>query len=63
MKAPIIMTITWNVDGSVNVVGPIKNKILSYGMLEAAKDAVRKYEIPHIKIPDEQLKNLLKEDL
>ena len=30
-------------DGSINVNGPVGNKTLCYGMLEAAKDAVRDY--------------------
>ncbi len=31
-------------DGSVNVSGPLTDKILCYGMLEAARDAIRDYK-------------------
>lgn len=31
-------------DGNVIVAGPIDDKILCYGMLEAAKDAVRQHK-------------------
>jgi hypothetical protein len=29
--------------GQVNVTGPVDNKVLCFGLLEAAKDAVREY--------------------
>ena len=31
-------------DGNVDVQGPIANKVLCYGLLERAKDAIRTYE-------------------
>lgn len=37
------LTITMNEKGEVNVTGPIENKILSYGMLECAKQAIANY--------------------
>ncbi len=30
-------------DGRIQVSGPIGNKVLAYGMIEAAKDAIRVY--------------------
>lgn len=30
-------------DGSVQVQGPIQNRMLCYGLLEAAKDAIRRH--------------------
>lgn len=30
-------------DGKIAIEGPIDNKVLCYGLLEAAKDAVRKH--------------------
>lgn len=38
------LTITFNPDGTVQVRGPLNNKVLCYGMLEAARDAVRDFE-------------------
>ena len=35
------LTITVLPDGHVEVEGPIDNKVLCYGMLECAKDAIR----------------------
>lgn len=32
-------------DGGVSIVGPIKDKILSYGMLESAKEAIQEYHL------------------
>jgi hypothetical protein len=37
------MTIEIQPDGSVAVSGPLGSKMICYGMLEAAKDAVREY--------------------
>ena len=49
-------------DGRVNVNGPIGNKTLCYGMLEAAKDAIRDYVAknasPIVHAPAEALKGL-----
>ena len=33
-------------NGSVQVTGPIGNRALCYGILEAAKDAIRNYVVP-----------------
>jgi hypothetical protein len=44
MPNPIAtLTITLNDDASVGVNGPIENRMLVYGMLEMAKDAVTKF--------------------
>ena len=37
------LIITMSPSGSVSVTGPIANKAICYGMLEAAKDAIREY--------------------
>lgn len=39
----IRLVIEMNAQGGISVNGPINNKALCYGMLEAAKDAVRDY--------------------
>ena len=39
----IELKITMSPSGQVQVTGPIQNKMLCYGMLEAAKDAVRDF--------------------
>lgn len=33
-------------DGQVVVSGPVANKILSYGMIESARDAIANYKAP-----------------
>jgi hypothetical protein len=45
--------------GQINVNGPVGNKILCYGMLDLAKDAIRDYVgksplilVPEIKFPN-----------
>jgi len=48
------MTITLNANGSVSINGPINNKILCYGLLEAARKALDDYipqDRPEILIP------------
>ena len=55
-EQPIIqMVITFNSNtGSVQVVGPINNRTLSYGMLEMAKEAIydlKEKNKPQIQIP------------
>jgi hypothetical protein len=35
------LTITIEDDGRINVNGPINDKLLSYGMLECARDAIK----------------------
>jgi len=37
------LLVKYNADGSVSVNGPINDRLLCYGMLEMAKDAVRDY--------------------
>ena len=37
------LVITFCEDGSVRADGPLNNKLLSYGLLESAKDIVRNY--------------------
>ena len=39
----IVLTITMQPDGEIQISGPLGNKVLCYGMIEAAKDAVRDY--------------------
>lgn len=39
----VVITVTFTPDGNVNVSGPIENKVLCYGLLEMAKDAIRRY--------------------
>ena len=33
---------------NVSVTGPLQNKVLCYGMLEMAKDAIRQAEMPRV---------------
>jgi len=41
-SATLTLTITFDqMSGAVNVQGPVENALVCYGMLEAAKDAVR----------------------
>lgn len=40
------IVITLREDGSLNVNGPLANKLLCYGMLEQARDVVRNFEEP-----------------
>jgi hypothetical protein len=42
-KPRAVMTIIWNADGSVTVNGPIKDKIVCYGLLDCARDAIRDF--------------------
>ena len=37
------MTITMTEDGQVKVDGPIANKLLSYALLECARDCIKAY--------------------
>lgn len=37
-------------DGRVTVSGPIDNKLLCYGLLESAKDAIRDYIVANAKL-------------
>lgn len=42
---PITLTIRIMPDLSCQVQGPINDKILSYGMIESAKDVIREYHL------------------
>lgn len=46
------ITITMTPEGQINVSGAITNKVMAYGLLEAAKDAIRDFHAkqtgPHI---------------
>jgi hypothetical protein len=44
--AKATITIVLRIDGSVGIMGPISNKMLCYGMLEMAKDAIREFKQP-----------------
>ena len=61
--APIRLTITMTPDGNVNVDGPINDKVLSYGLLEVAKQIIASFNpgqvevnakdaAPRIQVPD-----------
>jgi hypothetical protein len=39
---PIVLTITADESGSVSVNGPIDNTLFCYGLLEMARDVIRK---------------------
>ena len=51
----LVTLVEENGQKTVNVQGPIRDKILCYGMLEGAKDAVRDYRPPLVQPagPDE----------
>ena len=40
---PVSITITMGEDGSLCVDGAIENKLLAYGLLECAKDAINEH--------------------
>ena len=40
----VVLTITLKQNGGVEVRGPIHNKILCYGLLSAAQDAIRDFK-------------------
>lgn len=39
------LTITLNERGQINVQGPIQNKLMCYGLLELAKDAIAEFHV------------------
>lgn len=41
---PVQLVITMTPDGQVQVSGPLQNKVLCYGMLESARDAIRDFK-------------------
>ncbi len=48
----VTMTVTFDPQtGNVNVNGPIQDKIFCYGVLELAKDAIRRYNPNRIVAP------------
>jgi len=54
----VTLTISFEPGGPVNVSGPIADKILCYGMLEMARDAIKAYDpakAPLIEVPDGRL--------
>lgn len=62
---PIIqMTITFDPNsGRINVVGPINNRTLSYGMLEMAKEAIydlKEQNKPQIQLPKHGILNFVR---
>lgn len=48
---PVQLLITLKRDGKVEVTGPIQNKLVAYGMLEMARDAIKDYKPAVIEIP------------
>jgi hypothetical protein len=40
---PIQLIITLNDDGQIGVNAPLQDKVLCYGLLEVARDAIQKY--------------------
>ena len=63
-NGPISVTLTIELqpDGKVGVTGPIDNKVLCYGMLEAARDAIKdfndKKRMPTVELPNQQAVSL-----
>ena len=49
---PVQMLITLLPNGQVEVQGPVQNRLLCYGLLESAKDAIRSYKPPLVVSPD-----------
>ncbi len=47
---PIILTITMSEDGVINVNGPLQNKILCLGLVEASKQIIINFEPKETKI-------------
>lgn len=48
---PIVLTITLNPDGHLSFTGPTHDPILCYGLLELAKDGLRRLHAPRIVRP------------
>lgn len=42
----VVLQIRMSADGQIHLAGPLANKVLCYGLLEAAKDALRGYQHP-----------------
>lgn len=47
----LTLTVILEADGRIGVTGPIDNKVLCYGMLELARQAIQAYE-PKIQAPN-----------
>lgn len=56
----IVLSITLNNDGSINVQGPIHDRIVCYGLLEMAKDAIRDRHSQPQNVKDKNLLNAIK---
>jgi len=54
------ITITINERGNVSVNGPLDNKLLCYGLLEIARDAVKDYKPKVVEAPMNFLNGLIK---
>lgn len=51
MPEPIVqLLLTLNKDGTLNVTGPIDDRVLCYGMLDYAKDVIREYQARQAKL-------------
>lgn len=46
MGTSVTLTISITQDGKINVIGPLHDKVLCYGLLEAARDVVRDFKAP-----------------
>ena len=53
------LTITVTMEGQLNVNGPLQDKMLCYGVREAAKDAIRAHQVepPRIVVADHLPRN------
>lgn len=52
IKLIITATVENNAVAGVRVAGPVQDKMLCYGMLEMAKDAVREFKPSPVEVPD-----------
>lgn len=51
MPEPMVqLLLTLNKDGTLNVTGPIDDRVLCYGMLDYAKDVIREYQASRAKL-------------
>lgn len=58
-KKSINLLIVLMPDGTIGVNGPLENKVLCYGLLESARDAIKDYK-PKIQIPGDYTNDLLR---
>jgi len=47
----VVITITLEDDGKVNVTGPLPDKILCYGLLSIAEDVIRNFNPNKVVVP------------